>query len=135
MGMHGEGTYRWGDGRVCSGQWHRNYMGPRGVMQWTDGRRYEGEFLNGKKHGVGIQSRSTNPYTFKALLSKYQLGWNPPKWEKLAILKIMSVSYNHRASHFLHLYVVNYIIGLDDTMSQSCPTCLERHAQLIGFLT
>merc|ERR1719299_84481 len=28
-------------------------MGQRGQMQWVDGRRYEGEFHEGKKHGEG----------------------------------------------------------------------------------
>ena len=33
----------------------------------------------------------------------------------------MSVSYKHRSSHFLHLYIVNYIIGLDDVIFDKLP--------------
>jgi hypothetical protein len=48
--------------------------------------------------------------------------------------KIMSVSYKHRSSHFLHLYIVNYIIGLDDIIFDKLPD-LERRAHLLEFLT
>ncbi|CAK0840591.1 unnamed protein product, partial [Prorocentrum cordatum] len=54
--MHGEGSYAWSDGRIDGmfcGQWSRNYMGPSGSMQWPDGRVYEGDFLEGRKHGEG----------------------------------------------------------------------------------
>merc|ERR1711970_645540 len=38
---------------MYSGQWSRNFMGPSGTMQWPDGRVYEGDFLEGRKHGEG----------------------------------------------------------------------------------
>mmetsp|Transcript_4763 Transcript_4763/g.6083 ORF Transcript_4763/g.6083 Transcript_4763/m.6083 type:complete len:91 (-) Transcript_4763:75-347(-) len=30
-----------------------NQMGPIGVMEWLDGKRYEGSFTDAKKHGEG----------------------------------------------------------------------------------
>lgn len=29
-------------------------MHGKGIYTWKDGRRYEGEYLNDKKHGYGI---------------------------------------------------------------------------------
>ncbi|CAK0824709.1 unnamed protein product [Prorocentrum cordatum] len=50
--MHGQGTYRWADGSNYVGVWTRNQMGPTGTMT-TDGRKYMGEFRDGRKHGEG----------------------------------------------------------------------------------
>lgn len=47
MPLKGSGVSEEMKGGLCV----RN--GP-GVQEWTDGSRYEGEFLNGLKHGNGI---------------------------------------------------------------------------------
>merc|ERR1712083_75706 len=36
-----------------SGQWTRNTMAPKGKMWWADGRLYQGDFCDGRKHGEG----------------------------------------------------------------------------------
>ena len=36
------------------GQWKENFMNGKGVHNWPDGRIYEGEYLNDKKHGYGV---------------------------------------------------------------------------------
>ena len=36
------------------GTWKDNNMHGKGIYTWSDGRIYEGEYLNDKKHGFGI---------------------------------------------------------------------------------
>jgi peptide/nickel transport system permease protein len=38
--------------------WFENKINGRGIYEWPDGRRYEGSWLNGKQHGVGIYHTS-----------------------------------------------------------------------------
>jgi hypothetical protein len=46
------------DGSVYSGPFKANVREGHGaVMQWPDGRRYEGSFLKGKKHGIGTMHK------------------------------------------------------------------------------
>jgi len=33
-----------------------------GIMTWPDGRQYEGEFLNDKRHGYGVYKWSGRQY-------------------------------------------------------------------------
>lgn len=35
-------------------------MNGQGIFTWPDGRRYEGEYFNDKKHGFGIYTWSNN---------------------------------------------------------------------------
>ena len=35
-------------------------MNGEGIFTWPDGRRYEGEYFNDKKHGFGIYTWSNN---------------------------------------------------------------------------
>ena len=37
-----------------AGSWKENNMHGKGVYQWKDGRIYQGDYLNDKKHGFGI---------------------------------------------------------------------------------
>ena len=52
--MHGQGVYKWPDGRIYEG----NYMDDKkegfGVYTYPDGRCYKGLWHNGKQHGEGI---------------------------------------------------------------------------------
>ena len=41
--VHGEGTFKWPDGREYVGQWQQSRMHGRGVYSWPDGRSYEGQ--------------------------------------------------------------------------------------------
>jgi len=54
--FHGEGTYKWRDGRSYEGQWHTNNMHGHGKYTFTDGRSYEGQYKNGEKSGFGRYS-------------------------------------------------------------------------------
>ena len=43
------GVYEWSDGRKYDGQWRNNKMEGYGVFTCPDGRRYEGEYIDDKK--------------------------------------------------------------------------------------
>ena len=38
---------------IYKGEWKSNFVHGKGIYIWEEGKRYEGEFLNGKKHGYG----------------------------------------------------------------------------------
>ena len=47
------GIYNWSDGRRFDGDWANNKMHGYGVFTWSDGRLYEGEYVDDKKEGKG----------------------------------------------------------------------------------
>ena len=51
--MHGEGTYRWGDGRMFIGCYEDDRKSGLGIYLWADGRAYHGNWKNGKQDGIG----------------------------------------------------------------------------------
>ena len=51
--MDGEGVHRWKDGRKYEGQYQNDKKHGYGVYTWSDGRQYDGPWLNGKQHGKG----------------------------------------------------------------------------------
>ena len=42
-----------------------------GVFSWNDGRKYDGQWLNGKQHGKGIFFCIINKFTKKFILGDY----------------------------------------------------------------
>lgn len=50
---HGHGTYLHADGTTFEGQWQQDAKSGTGTEYWADAQ-YQGEFLFGFKHGVGI---------------------------------------------------------------------------------
>ncbi|CAF1378187.1 unnamed protein product [Rotaria magnacalcarata] len=50
---HGQGIYRWENGRTYIGQWYENIMNGEGVESWPNGSKYHGQFYNNKRHGQG----------------------------------------------------------------------------------
>jgi len=40
--MHGEGEYRWKDGRKYIGSYYEDNKDGFGIYHWLDGRRFEG---------------------------------------------------------------------------------------------
>ena len=59
--IHGNGVYKWNDGREFKGEWVDNLF-VRGVMKYPDGRTYEGEFQNELRHGYGVMQYSDYQY-------------------------------------------------------------------------
>lgn len=49
--MEGTGTYQWTDGRKYTGDWKDNMMHGFGVFTFEDERVYRGEYINDKKEG------------------------------------------------------------------------------------
>lgn len=52
--MHGQGVYKWGDGRIFMGAYVDDRKSGNGIYLWADGRAYNGEWLAGKQHGTGF---------------------------------------------------------------------------------
>ena len=50
---HGEGTYTYCNGDVYIGEWEDGYKSGKGVMKWRNGDVYEGEWAMNKRHGQG----------------------------------------------------------------------------------
>jgi hypothetical protein len=46
--MHGKGNFTWSDGRKYDGNYVDDKKDGYGVFTWPDGRRYEGNWSNGK---------------------------------------------------------------------------------------
>lgn len=49
--MHGQGRYRWADGREYYGDWNNNRRTGFGKLTYPDGKYYEGHYLNDLKEG------------------------------------------------------------------------------------
>ena len=47
------GTYKFKDGSIYKGEWHKDLMHGKGVYIWPDESMYDGEFVYGKRHGFG----------------------------------------------------------------------------------
>ena len=45
--------YQWSDNRKYDGQWIRNRMHGVGLFSWVDDRSYEGEYKNDQKDSFG----------------------------------------------------------------------------------
>lgn len=52
--MHGQGVYKWGDGRIFMGSYIDDRKSGTGIYLWADGRAYNGEWSQGKQHGTGF---------------------------------------------------------------------------------
>ena len=51
--MEGFGYYVWNDGRKYEGQYKDDKKHGFGIYSWADGRCYEGYWWKGKQHGLG----------------------------------------------------------------------------------
>ena len=52
--MNGKGTFVWSDGRKYEGQYVNEKKEGYGQFSWPDGRCYMGNWKNGKQDGKGI---------------------------------------------------------------------------------
>lgn len=51
--MNGKGIFNWADGRKYEGDYHNDRKHGHGKFTWSDGRIYDGAWYNGKQHGQG----------------------------------------------------------------------------------
>lgn len=52
--MHGEGTYKWQDGRLYHGSYQNDKKNGHGVYIWADGRSYIGNWNEGKQDDIRV---------------------------------------------------------------------------------
>lgn len=71
-GSSGGATYTFAkDGSTYKGPFKQNMRaGHSAVMEWPDGRRFEGSFLQSKRHGVGTQYKKDGRWD----LLRYDMG-------------------------------------------------------------
>ena len=50
---HGQGTYRWPNGRIYIGDWMNNQLHGEGMESWPNGSKYEGDFRGNRRNGHG----------------------------------------------------------------------------------
>ena len=51
--MQGYGTLSWPDGKRYEGEYFDDRKHGKGTFYWNDGHFYEGDWAEGKQHGVG----------------------------------------------------------------------------------
>ena len=51
--MHGNGIYKWPDGRTYEGEYKYDKKDGFGIFKWNDGRIYKGYWKDGKQNGEG----------------------------------------------------------------------------------
>lgn len=51
--MHGRGIFTWSDGRKYEGEYVNDKKEGCGEFSWPDGRAYKGSWKNGKQDGKG----------------------------------------------------------------------------------
>lgn len=50
---HGQGTVKFPNKSMYTGEWEDGEMHGRGKFEWEDGSSYDGDYKNHKKHGNG----------------------------------------------------------------------------------
>lgn len=63
--MEGVGCYLWNDGRRYEGEYKDDKKHGFGVYQWADGRVYYGYWCRGKQHGLGTYKTPESPESLK----------------------------------------------------------------------
>jgi len=85
--MHGKGVLKWTDGSEYSGDYVNNIKEGKGKFKWKNGRIFEGPFKGGKQHGIGKLTFGNS--TFEAEFSEGIL-----LREKKIVKKIESIENN-----------------------------------------
>ena len=61
--MNGKGVFEWPDGRKYEGEFVDDHREGQGIHVWPDGSKYEGGWLKGKYHGFGIFTKANGKQT------------------------------------------------------------------------
>jgi hypothetical protein len=59
--MDGRGVESWGDGRRYEGDFKNGKKDGEGSFEWPNGNRYVGSWQDGKQHGMGIWITRNGP--------------------------------------------------------------------------
>jgi hypothetical protein len=52
--MEGRGVETWTDGRRYEGDFKNGKKDGEGTFEWPNGNKYVGSWRNGKQHGIGV---------------------------------------------------------------------------------
>ena len=52
--MEGRGVETWADGRRYEGDFKNGKKDGEGTFEWPNGNKYVGSWRNGKQHGIGV---------------------------------------------------------------------------------
>ena len=52
--MEGRGVETWADGRRYEGDFKNGKKDGEGTFEWPNGNKYVGSWKNGKQHGIGV---------------------------------------------------------------------------------
>lgn len=55
--MEGIGIYTWNDGRRYEGEYKDDKKHGYGIYLWADNRKYMGNWYRGKQHGIGCYTQ------------------------------------------------------------------------------
>lgn len=56
--MHGQGEFKWKDGRRYVGEYHNDKKEGYGEFYWPTGKCYKGQWKDGKQNGNGELTKS-----------------------------------------------------------------------------
>jgi hypothetical protein len=74
--MEGIGVYVWNDGRCYEGEYKDDKKHGYGIYVWADQRRYQGQWYRGKQHGLGsYQVPSDNTVKFGLWEEGKRIRW------------------------------------------------------------
>ena len=80
--MHGYGIESWQEGLVYKGYFTNGLKGPRGIMQYTDGDVYDGEFFNDMINGNGRLFNLKKNFSYNGTWKDNQMhGSGTYQWE------------------------------------------------------
>ena len=77
--MHGEGTYKWPDGRMYKGSYINDKKDGFGVYSYPDKRQYSGQWSNGVQHGEGTFRSPTGVERKGIWKEGKRIGWTDGK--------------------------------------------------------
>lgn len=73
--MDGFGIYSWKDGRQYEGQYKEDKKHGYGIYTWADGRKYEGWWYRGKQHGLGKYTAAEDSVKFGLWEDGKRIEW------------------------------------------------------------
>lgn len=78
--LHGEGRYTWPSGETYLGQFCDSTLTGLGVLRWSDGSEYRGNFVRGLRDGEGEFSFGSNGATYKGQWERGQRSGRVRRW-------------------------------------------------------
>jgi hypothetical protein len=83
--MHGKGNIRWSDGKSYDGDYMEDKKHGKGIFEWADGRKYLGYWIKGKQNGYGVYHQASGEEKVGEWKEGKRLRWLTN--EEIVILK------------------------------------------------